>query len=51
MQNKASLILMRLTNYRRFSTTKVFAKAGQTEDQSAANRYCTASGLDGILLC
>jgi hypothetical protein len=30
--------------------TKVFAKAWQTEDQSAANRYCTASGLDGMLL-
>lgn len=29
--------------------TKVLPKAGRTEDQSAANRYCTASGLDRIL--
>jgi hypothetical protein len=27
-----------------------FAKAWQAEDQSTENRYCTASGLDGILL-
>ena len=31
-------------------TTKVFAKAWRTEDQSTVNRYCTASRLDGILL-
>jgi len=30
--------------------TKVLPKAGQTEDQSSANRYCAPSGLDGILL-
>lgn len=30
MQNKASLFLKRLTNYRRFSTTKAFVKAWLT---------------------
>ena len=29
--------------------TKVFIKAGQMEEQSTANHYCTASQLDGIL--
>ena len=29
MQNKASLFLKRLTNYRRFSTTKGFVQLGQ----------------------
>ena len=29
--------------------TKDLAKARQTKNQSAVNRYCTASGFDGIL--
>jgi hypothetical protein len=30
--------------------TSGFVQAGQTEEKSAVNRCCTASGLDGILL-
>ena len=30
--------------------TEVFAKAWQTEGQSAVNRCCTTSGLDEMLL-
>ncbi len=46
MQNKASLILMRLTNYRRFSTTKVFAKAGLDNKTSAIYKHQQRFGLD-----
>jgi hypothetical protein len=39
-----------IQNKQQQGTTKVFAKAWQTEDQSAENPYCTASGLDRTLI-
>ena len=44
MQSKASLILKRLTNYRRFSTTKGFASVGLdgiTIGSSSLLNYCS----------
>ena len=50
MQNKASLILKKLTFYRRFSTTMHCQKSGRDIGTSAAVRYQLLSGLDGFNL-
>ena len=39
MQNKASLILKRLTNYRRFSTTKGFVQLGHDVKAMVGSKY------------